>query len=51
VVADGRIYVHTRQGDREVVTALRPENGQTVWQEGYAAPYTVNPAAPATAKV
>lgn len=45
VVADGRIYVHTRQGDREVVTALRPENGQTVWQEGYAAPYTMNPAA------
>jgi len=45
VVADGRIYVHSRQGDREVVTALRPENGQTIWQEGYTAPYTVNPAA------
>jgi len=45
VVADGRIYVHTRPGDREVVTALRPENGQTIWQEGYAAPYTMNPAA------
>jgi outer membrane protein assembly factor BamB len=45
VVADGRIYVHTRQGDREVVTALRPENGQTIWQQGYEAPYTMNPAA------
>src|ERR1700691_1055326 len=45
VVADGRIYVHTRQGDREAVSALRPENGQTIWQEGYAAPYTMNPAA------
>ena len=45
VVADGKIYVHTRQGDREVVTALRPDNGQTLWQEGYAAPYTMNPAA------
>jgi outer membrane protein assembly factor BamB len=45
VVADGRVYVHTRQADREVVTALRPENGQPIWQEGYAAPYTVNPAA------
>jgi len=45
VVADGRIYIHTRQGDREVVTALRPENGQTIWQEGYAEPYTMNPAA------
>jgi outer membrane protein assembly factor BamB len=45
VVADGRIYVHARQGDREAVTALRPENGQTIWQESYAAPYTMNPAA------
>ncbi len=45
VVADGRIFVHARQGDREVVTALQPENGQTIWQEGYAAPYTMNPAA------
>lgn len=45
VVADGKIFVHTRQGDREVVTALRPENGQAIWQEGYAAPYTMNPAA------
>jgi outer membrane protein assembly factor BamB len=50
VVADGRIYVHTRQGDREVVSALRPENGQTIWQEGYAAPYTMNPAATAHGK-
>lgn len=45
VVADGRIFVHARQGDREVVTALQPENGQTIWQEGYAASYTMNPAA------
>lgn len=45
VVADGAIYLHTRQGDREVITALRPENGQTVWQEGYNAPYSMNPAA------
>src|SRR6516165_8532712 len=45
VVADGRIYLHTRQGEREVVSCLRPENGQIIWQEGYAAPYTVNPAA------
>jgi outer membrane protein assembly factor BamB len=45
VVADGRIYLHTRQGDREVVSCLRTETGQVIWQEGYAAPYTVNPAA------
>jgi outer membrane protein assembly factor BamB len=45
VVADGKIYIHSRQGDGEVVTALRPETGQTIWQDGYAAPYTMNPAA------
>jgi outer membrane protein assembly factor BamB len=45
VVADGKIYIHTRQGDREVLTALRPENGRTIWQEGYDAPYKMNPAA------
>ncbi|HTQ55955.1 MAG TPA: PQQ-binding-like beta-propeller repeat protein [Bryobacteraceae bacterium] len=45
VVADGRIYVHTRQDDREVLSALRPADGHTLWQQSYAAPYTVNPAA------
>jgi outer membrane protein assembly factor BamB len=45
VVAGGRIYIHARQDDREVVQCLRPENGQAIWQESYAAPYTVNPAA------
>jgi outer membrane protein assembly factor BamB len=45
VVSGDRIYLHTRQGEREVVTCLRPDNGQKIWQEGYAAPYQVNPAA------
>jgi len=45
VVAGGKIYLHTRQGDREVVSCLRTETGQVIWQEGYPAPYTVNPAA------
>ncbi|MGO4884275.1 MAG: PQQ-binding-like beta-propeller repeat protein [Bryobacteraceae bacterium] len=45
VVADGKIYIHTRQEDREVVTALRPENGQTIWQQSYDAPYKMNSAA------
>ena len=45
VVADGKIYLHTRQDDREVVSCLRTETGQVIWQEGYAAPYTVVPAA------
>jgi outer membrane protein assembly factor BamB len=45
VVVGGKIYLHTRQGDREVVSCLQPETGQVIWQEGYAAPYAVNPAA------
>lgn len=45
VVADGRIYLHTRQGEREVISCLRPEDGQVIWQQSYAAPYTMNPAA------
>lgn len=45
VTADGKIYLHTRQGEREVVLCLRPETGEVIWQQGYPAPYTVNPAA------
>src|SRR2546427_853886 len=45
VVVGGKIFLHTRQGDREVVSCLRPETGQVIWQEGYAAPYAMNPAA------
>lgn len=45
VVAGNAIFVHTRQGEREVVTALRTDSGKTIWQEGYVAPYTMNPAA------
>ena len=50
VVAGGNIYVHSRQGEREVVSCLRPDNGQVIWQEGYAAPYTMNRAASAHGK-
>jgi outer membrane protein assembly factor BamB len=45
VLAEGRIYLHTRQGEREVVSCLRPENGQVIWREGYEARYTVTPVA------
>src|SRR5712692_2207378 len=45
IAAEGRIYIHTRQQEREVVSCLRADTGQTVWQEGYETPYTMNPAA------
>lgn len=45
VTANGKIYLHTRLGDREVVWCLKPDDGEVSWQQDYAAPYTVNPAA------
>src|SRR5574340_216656 len=41
VVSGGRAYVHSRQGEREVVSCLRLDNGQVIWRESYAAPYSV----------
>ncbi len=45
VVAGNRVVVHTRQGNREVVTAYDFESGKQLWQDGVEAPYTMNPAA------
>src|SRR5512143_3407766 len=41
VVSGGRVYLHSRQGEREVVSCLRLDNGQTIWRQSYAAPYNV----------
>jgi outer membrane protein assembly factor BamB len=45
VVSGNRIIVHTRQGNREVVTAYDLASGRQLWQDGVDAPYTMNPAA------
>jgi len=45
ILAGGRIYAFTRQQDKETVLALNPENGKIIWQQSYAAPYTMHPAA------
>jgi outer membrane protein assembly factor BamB len=45
VVAGGRVIVFARQEEREVVTAVDLATGKIAWQEGYDAPYTVNPIA------
>jgi outer membrane protein assembly factor BamB len=45
IVAAGKVYIHARQDEREVVRCLRPENGEVIWQQSYDAPYKVNPAA------
>jgi len=45
ILAGGRIFVFTRQQDKEVASSIDPESGKIVWQQSYAAPYTMNPAA------
>ena len=47
VLANGRIYIHTRQGDNEVVSAIDASTGKIAWQDRYPAPYQMNPAATA----
>ena len=45
VVVGKRVYLHTRQDEREVVLCLDLDSGKTLWQDGYAAAYTMNSAA------
>ena len=45
VVADGRVFVHARNGDRETITALDAATGKRLWEDSYPAPYKVNSAA------
>ena len=45
ILVNERIYMFARQGDAEVLTAIDPAQGGTVWQTRYAAPFNMNPAA------
>jgi outer membrane protein assembly factor BamB len=45
VVAGGRVYVFTREGEEEALQALDPATGKRIWRQAYPAPYTVNSAA------
>jgi outer membrane protein assembly factor BamB len=45
VVSGNRVIVHARQGNRELVTAYDLQSGKQLWQDGVAAPYTMNSAA------
>lgn len=45
VISGNRVIVHTRQGNRELVTAFDLASGKQLWQDGVDAPYTMNPAA------
>ena len=45
VVADDRVYVFSRIGEQEAVTAYELASGKEVWRQRYDAPYEMNSAA------
>ena len=45
ILAGGRIFIFTRQQGKETASSIDPTTGRIVWQQSYAAPYTMNPAA------
>jgi outer membrane protein assembly factor BamB len=45
IVADGGVFVLTREGEEEVVRRLDPRTGKQVWRRASAVPYEMNPAA------
>src|SRR5829696_7716506 len=42
VVAGGRVFLHTRQGEQEVVSAFDLVTGETVWTKSYDASFDKN---------
>lgn len=45
LVAGSRLYLFSRQGDREVMSALDAGSGKVLWQTGYPVSFTMNSAA------
>ena len=45
VVAGERVYVFTRQDDKETVRAISQADGKDIWRKSYPAPYEVSPPA------
>jgi outer membrane protein assembly factor BamB len=50
VVADGVVYLLSREGEDEVVRGISVASGKVLWEQRYPAPYEVNPAARAHGK-
>lgn len=50
VVSGKRIYLHSREGENEVVRAIDLANGKQLWQDSYPVAYTVQRAAAAHGK-
>ncbi|MGH9346609.1 MAG: PQQ-binding-like beta-propeller repeat protein [Vicinamibacterales bacterium] len=45
VLAGNRIYLHSRQQENELISAIDAGSGTVIWQDQYPAPYRMNPAA------
>ena len=45
VIAGNRVFLFSRVGERESMTAYDLATGKVVWTQGYEAPYKMNPAA------
>jgi outer membrane protein assembly factor BamB len=45
IVVGERVYIYSRRGEDETLAALEADTGKTIWQTGYPAPFTMNPAA------
>lgn len=45
VVVGDRVYLFAREDDKEIMRCLALADGKVIWQEAYAAPYEMNPAA------
>jgi outer membrane protein assembly factor BamB len=50
VVAGGRVFVFSREGEEEVLRALDLATGKQIWRQATAAPYRLTPAAHAHGK-
>lgn len=44
LLVGNRMYVFSRQGENEVMSAIDPSNGSVLWKTGYAAPFTMHSA-------
>ena len=45
VIVGDRVYQFARENDQEIMRCLARADGKVIWQEAYAAPYEMNPAA------
>ncbi len=50
IVVAGRVYLFSRTGEQESISARDLMTGKELWRQAYAAPYTMNPAATAHGK-